>query len=173
MKKAINCLLLAILVFGSSAMAHAQGMASFVGSVVGTKASCVIKPESIDQIITLGQVADSTLLDNNGSGKSTPHTFSIDLEMCDISGVDTVTVTFNGQAGKDGRLAINGAASGVSIGIVDVNGNSVPVGVASQPFKIHDGNNTLMFSTYLQGDGNPRSIKVGDYQAISNFTVNQ
>lgn len=160
---------------GASAMALAQdqgsGRVAMTGSVISTQPPCVLAPDSMDQIFNLGQIADSALLANNGTGKSSPQAFSIRLDMCDVSVQDTVNVTFTGVPGKDGRLAITGMAAGASVGINDASGQALPIGMVSKSFKLQNGSNTLSFSTYLQGDGVPENIKPGDYYASVNFAL--
>ncbi|MGO3395310.1 MAG: fimbrial protein [Serratia proteamaculans] len=148
-----------------------HGKATMVGSIVSTQASCSISPESADQTINLGQVADTTLLAGNGSGQSTPSPFSINLENCEVSGSNSVNVTFSGMEGKDGRLGISGDASGASIAFTDGTGELIKLGHPSKSFTLQNGNNTLSFTAYLQGDGVSGNIKPGDYQAVADFTV--
>ncbi|WP_337047279.1 fimbrial protein [Serratia liquefaciens] len=160
-------------VMSSSCFAADQGHGnvSMVGSIVSTQASCSISPESADQTINLGQIADTVLLEANGSGKSTPRNFSINLENCDVGSGSSVNVTFSGMEGKDGRLGILGAASGASIAFADGTGELIKLGQPSKNFSLQSGNNTLPFALYLQGDGVPGKITSGDYHAVAEFTL--
>jgi type 1 fimbria pilin len=171
-KGLIAVLSLITLTFSSAAMAEGSGKVTVSGSIVKTQASCAIKPESVDQVIDLGQVADAMLLENNGNGKSTPQHFNIELEGCDVSGDNGVTVTFVGMEGKDGRLGITGTASGASIAFADGSGSVLELGKPSKSFALQNGNNSLPFTLYLQGDGVPGNIKPGDYQAVADFKLN-
>lgn len=148
-----------------------SGKVTMAGSIIGTQAPCIISPESIDQTVELGQVADVVLLESHGTGKSTPRQFPINLEQCEVTGNGAVSVTFNGMSGKDGRLAITGTASGASVAFTDDSGDVLRLGKPSKGFKLNEGSNTLRFSTYLQGDGAPENIKPGDYQAVTDFTL--
>lgn len=148
-----------------------HGKATMVGSIVSTQATCSISPESTDQTIAFGQIADTVLLEANGSGKSTPRNFTINLENCEVDTGSGVNVTFSGMEGKDGRLGISGVASGVSIAFTDGTGELIKLGHPSKTFSLQNGNNTLPFSVYLQGDGVPGNIKPGDYQAVADFTL--
>lgn len=129
------------------------------GSIIKTQTSCSLAPESLDQTIALGQVADAALLENNGSGKSVPQHFNIQLENCEVSAGNSVTVNFVGMEGKDGRLGITGTASGASIALTDGTGNVLELGKPSKSFSLQNGNNTLPFTVYLQGDGVPEIFK--------------
>ncbi|ALL40279.1 fimbria A protein [Serratia marcescens] len=148
-----------------------HGKATMVGSIVSTQASCSISPESVDQTIDLGQIADTVLLEANGSGKSTPRSFAINLENCEVGAGSSVSVTFSGMEGKDGRLGISGTASGASIAFTDGTGEVIKLGQPSKSFSLQNGNNILPFAVYLQGDGVPGNIKPGDYHAVADFTL--
>lgn len=154
-----------------SAADQGRGKVVMVGSIVSAQATCSISPESVDQVIDLGQVADTALLAGNGSGISTPHNFSINLEGCDATGNTSVNVTFVGLAGKNGRLGITGTASGASIAFADGSGEVIKLGEPSKSFALQNGNNTLPFTAYIQGDGVPGNIKTGEFEAVADFTV--
>jgi len=173
-KKLIIASLISLGMVSSTCIAAEQtnGKAAMVGSIVSTQPTCSISPESLDQTISFGQISDAVLLKENGSGKSTPRPFSIDLENCDVGGGNSVSVTFSGMEGKDGRLGISGAASGASIAFTDGTGEVIKLGQPSKIFSLQNGNNTLPFAVYLQGDGEPGNIKPGDYHAVADFTLN-
>ncbi|MEY0891412.1 type 1 fimbrial protein, partial [Providencia rettgeri] len=57
-----------------------HGKVNFKGSIID--APCSISPDSIDQTVELGSVADSTLA---SSGKSTARTFDVSLENCNAA----------------------------------------------------------------------------------------
>jgi type 1 fimbria pilin len=171
-KNLFAVLFLTTFAFSSAAMAEGSGRMTVSGSIIKTQTSCAIAPESIDQTVTLGQVADAALLENNGSGKSVPQHFNIRLEDCEVSGGNSVTVTFVGAEGKDGRLGITGSASGASVALTDGAGNVLELGKPSKNFSLQNGNNILPFTVYLQGDGVPGNIQAGDYQAAAGFMLN-
>ncbi|OCJ24494.1 fimbrial protein [Serratia sp. 14-2641] len=171
-KNLFAVLFLTTFAFSSAAMAEGSGRMTVSGSIIKTQTSCAIAPESIDQTVTLGQVADAALLENNGSGKSVPQHFNIRLEDCEVSGGNSVTVTFVGVEGKEGRLGITGTASGASVALADGSGNVLELGKPSKSISLQNGNNTLPFTVYLQGDGVPGNIQAGDYQAAAGFMLN-
>lgn len=170
-KNLFAVLFLTTFVFSSAVMAEGSGRMTVSGSIIKTQASCSLAPESIDQTVVLGQVADAALLENNGSGKSTVQRFNIQLENCEASAGNSVTVTFVGMEGKDGRLGITGTASGASVALTDGSGNVLELGKPSKIFSLQNGNNTLPFTVYLQGDGVPENIQAGDYQAAAGFML--
>ncbi|HCS09089.1 MAG TPA: fimbria A protein, partial [Pseudomonas sp.] len=98
-----------VLLAGSASIAHAAGAGSgtvtFEGAII--EAACSIKPESVDQTVSLGQVARSQLADG---GYADPEPFYIKLVGCDTSTLKTVTTTFTGaeSAAVPGALGIVG-----------------------------------------------------------------
>ncbi|WP_454889407.1 fimbrial protein [Serratia quinivorans] len=172
-KKLMAVSLISLAMVSSVCVAADQGhgQATITGSIVSTQPSCSLSPESVDQTIDFGQIADTVLLAGNGTGKSTSRNFSINLENCDVTGNNSVNVTFVGMAGKDGRLGIIGTARGASIAFADGSGEVIKLGEPSKSFSLQNGNNTLTFSAYLQGDGVPGNIQAGDYQAVADFAV--
>ncbi|EPL9180877.1 fimbrial protein [Serratia marcescens] len=164
-----------VLALGVSSTAFAadqgHGKVTFTGSIID--APCSITPESIDQTVELGQISKVALLDG---GKSTPRNFSIDLENCVFTGDDAknkVTVTFTGMesAANNGLLGITGTASGASVAITEGSGQVIALGQPTKEQALQNGNNTLSFAAYLQGDGASATITEGDFQAVADFTL--
>nr|WP_154325410.1 fimbrial protein [Pantoea sp. 201603H] len=170
-----KAILAAAVVFGMSSMAHAagegQGKVTFTGSIID--APCSITPESVDQTVDLGQISKVALQDG---GKSTPRNFSIDLENCAFgtpAAKNKVTVTFTGMesAAGNGLLGITGTASGASVAITSGDGQVITLGEATNEQTLQDGNNTLSFAAYMQGDGASATITEGDFQSVADFTL--
>lgn len=167
----LNKIMLAVsVVMGMSSFAHAadqgHGTVKFHGTVID--APCSINPDSDGQTVELGQISN-VALDNGGS--STPKTFQILLENCSIDTAKTVTTTFTGAAGKDGKLGITGDVSGAGIVLTNGNGSAIELGKASAPQSLQVGGptNTLEYSAYLQGDG--ASVNPGEFNSIADFTL--
>ncbi|AVN35465.1 fimbrial protein [Serratia marcescens] len=166
----------AVIAFGASSAAYADqghGTVTFTGSIID--APCSITPETVDQTVDLGQVSNVALKDG---GKSTPRQFSIDLENCELnsSGVgknNTVSVTFTGMesAADNGRLGITGTAQGASIAITDGAGQVIELGKPTKAQELQNGNNTLSFAAYLQGDNASAGVVPGDFQSVADFTL--
>ncbi|MEQ4694639.1 fimbrial protein [Providencia manganoxydans] len=169
-------IILATLISGAmsaSAMAApvdaGQGTVTFYGSII--EAACGIAPESTDQTVNLGQVASAQLA--NG-GTSRPVPFTIELVDCDTSIDSIADVTFTGGQNPDreGTLAIQGSAAGAGVVITGLNGKPVSLDGSEGAGKIalQDGDNSLMFSAYLQGNevGTPTP---GEFTALANFTM--
>lgn len=172
-------MLAAVIVFGASAVAHAavkdqgHGTVTFTGSIID--APCSITPETVDQTVDLGQVSNVALKDG---GKSTPRNFSIDLENCELTTDDegknnTVSLTFTGMesAADNGLLGITGTAQGASIAITDGAGQVIKLGEPTKAQTLQNGNNTLSFAAYLQGDNASAGVVPGDFQSVADFTL--
>lgn len=176
MSMTMNKTLLAIaVIFGMSSLAHAadqgHGKVTFTGSIID--APCSIAPESIDQTVELGQISNVALKDG---GMSKPKNFDIKLEGCSFgtpAAKNKVAVTFTGiesVAGK-GLLGITGGAKGASVAITDGTGTVIELGKPTKEHVLQDGNNTLTYAAYMQGDGAAATIVEGDFQAVTDFTL--
>lgn len=158
-------------------MAHAakdqgQGKVTFTGSIID--APCSISADSEDQTVKLGQVSNKALVDG---GVSETQSFEIKLLNCDVGTIKTVTTTFTGGAGAlPGSLGITGSAKGASIMLMsqqtDASGSSnIELGKPTAPQAIADGDTTLNFAAYLQGNGASATIVPGDFSAVANFAL--
>lgn len=170
-----KALLAAAVVLGMSSLAHAadqgHGKVTFTGSIID--APCSIAPESVDQTVELGQVSNAAL---QGSGKSTPKNFGITLENCSFgtpAAKNKVAVTFTGMesAAGNGLLGITGTAKGASVAITQADGQVIKLGTPTKEQALQDGNNTLSFAAYMQGDGASAAITEGEFQAVADFTL--
>lgn len=169
-------IILATLISGAmsaSAMAATvdagQGTVTFYGSIIN--APCGIAPESTDQTVNLGQVASAQLEDG---GTSRPVPFTIELIDCNAETQETAYVTFTGGVNPNlaDSLAIQGQASGAGVQITGLNGKPVKLDKSEgsqTEIKIQNGDNSLLFSAYLKGDGQP--IEPGEFTALANFTM--
>lgn len=146
-----------------------HGTVTFKGSIID--APCSITPDTVDQTVDLGEVSNVALEANSFTGTSTPKNFEIKLENCDVTTLKTVTTTFTGSEGAtSNHLGITGTASGASIAVTDGSGKEIELGKPTDAHALQAGNNTLMFSAYLQGDG-ASAIVPGDFTSIADFTL--
>ncbi|OUC37002.1 Fimbria A protein [Enterobacter sp. J49] len=161
----------AVVALGISSVAHANqgsGAVTFSGAIID--APCSISPDSVDQTVELGQVANSAL--KNG-GKSIMKQFTINLENCSIEeDKSNVSVTFTGVEDENqaGTLKINGSASGASVAITDKAGVLLPLGKASEAVAVAEGTNKLTFNAYLQGTS-ASAVVPGDFTAVADFQM--
>lgn len=169
-------MMVAVIALGVSSVAHAavkdqgHGKVTFTGSIID--APCSISPETIDQTISLGQISKVALKDG---GQSTPRNFSIDLENCEVGEKDKnkVSVTFTGMesVAGNGLLGITGTAKGASVAITDGSGKVIELGQATKAQQLQNGNNSLNFAAYMQGDGASAAVTEGEFQAVADFTL--
>jgi len=159
----------ASMVIGITSFAHAadqgSGTVTFHGSIID--APCSIDPGSVAQKIELGEISNVAL---DGGGSSTPVAFQILLKNCSIATASTVTATFTGAEGKNGKLGITGDASGAGIVLTNGDGSKVELGKPSNAQTIQDGDNTLSFAAYVQGDGES-AVVPGEFTGIADFTL--
>lgn len=165
----------AVLAFGTISAVQAadqgHGKVTFTGSIID--APCSIAPESVDQTVELGQVSNAALKDG---GKSTPKNFDIKLEDCSFgtpAAKNKVQVTFTGMESTagNGLLGITGTAKGASVAITQADGQVIALGKPTKEQALQDGNNTLNFAAYMQGDGASTVITEGAFQAVADFTL--
>lgn len=162
----IAAMIAGALVANANAADQGHGKVTFTGSIID--APCSISPDSIDQTVGLGQISDAALAD---SGTSVPRNFEIKLENCTDVTAKTVTTTFTGASGATtGSLGITGTAKGASIILTNGDGKQIELGKASDPHMLQNGNNTLLFSAYLQGDDGVTATP-GDFTAVADFTL--
>ncbi|WP_299999186.1 fimbrial protein [uncultured Cedecea sp.] len=182
MKKIILAALVSGVMATSAFAADNQGSGkvTFTGEIIS--APCSISPESIDQTVPLGQIANSALV---GGGTSPAQPFTIELEDCVLSSAtQTVSVAFTGtsSAFDDGLLGITGLAinapaeNNVAIQINDSNGERIDINdVASQQAvnTLQNGNNTLLYSAFVRGDtgATVENIPLGRFSGVTNFTL--
>ncbi|RNW08438.1 type 1 fimbrial protein [Serratia nematodiphila] len=167
-------MLAAAMVFGVSSLANAadqgHGKVTFSGSIID--APCSIAPDSLDQTVELGAISNVAL---KKGGKSTPRSFNIALENCELGeSTNSVKLTFSGakSAVDDNLLGITGTAKGAGIAITDGAGKDITLGTATAPQKLQDGSNTLTFAAYLQGDKASTTVIVpGEFQSVADFTL--
>ncbi|KMT53775.1 fimbrial protein [Pseudomonas fildesensis] len=159
------------LLVGSMSVAHAaDGTVTFLGSV--HSGACSIKPESVDQTVSLGAIAKHQLMDG---GRSESRNVFIELEGCDLTGLTdkTVTTTFTGAPSSvvPGALGTVGGAGGV--GIMMTHGSQpIVLGTATTPQVIAAGDNTLQFGAYVKGAVTATApIVPGNFSAVANFTL--
>ncbi|MFV9068879.1 fimbrial protein [Serratia fonticola] len=163
----------ATLMAGSAFAAdQGHGKINFKGSIID--APCSISPDSIDQTVDLGQISNVALVDG---GKSTPRSFDIALENCDLTNVTSgVKLTFSGAAASfdtaNKTLGIVGTGAGAGVQITNGSGNVMTLGTATPFQQIQNGNNTLRFAAYLVGNGEGLStITAGEFSSVADFTL--
>ncbi|MEG2734522.1 MAG: type 1 fimbrial protein [Hafnia sp.] len=168
-------LLAAVITLSTISMANAadegHGKITFTGSIVDSP--CSISPDSNEQTVELGQISNAALQDG---GKSKPRNFDIKLENCafgDPVAKNKVSVTFTGMesVAGNGLLGISGTAKGASVAITQANGEMIVLGQPTTERTVTNGNNTLSFAAYVQGDGASSTITEGEFQSVADFNL--
>ena len=146
-----------------------RGTVTFYGSIID--APCSISPESSNQEVYLGQVAAHSL---DNKGRSTPETFTINLENCalDEDKNNTISITFGGAnlAADPELLGIAGSASGAGVAIASATGEQIELGKKTLVQNMIEGPNTLLFSAWLQGLSSG-DVVPGEFTSIADFTM--
>ncbi|RKS85116.1 type 1 fimbria pilin [Orbus hercynius] len=143
-----------------------SGSVKFTGSIIS--GACSIAPGSVEQTVELGSI-NKAVLENKGS--SNPRAFTIELEDCDTTVANSVSITFSGNANTiDTTLLGISSSAGAAIQITDSNGTPIKLGEKTgETHKLQDGSNTLLFSAYVKGVGD--DINEGAFESISNFVL--
>ncbi|MBS0861597.1 fimbrial protein [Providencia rettgeri] len=173
MKKILLATLITGVMSASALAADAgNGKVTFMGAIID--APCSISPDSVDQTVELGQVSNMALADG---GKSTPRTFEIALENCDVTNLTNgVSLTFTGAAAtfdsNNKTLGIVGTGAGAGVQITSGSGEVVTLGTPTAFQQLQNGSNTLLLSAYLMGNGGGvATITPGDFSAVADFTL--
>ncbi|MDM5067225.1 type 1 fimbrial protein [Aeromonas salmonicida] len=172
MKKTVISSVMMMFMFSAAAFAADQGhgVIKFVGAIID--APCSIAPESVDQTIQMGQIANS-MLENQGEGPLRP--FEIHLEGCSIDTAKTATITFNGipDDTEKKHLAINGFAKGAAIAMVSqLDGSDVVLGTPTKAMSLVQGDNHLKFGAKLVSNvKSGEKATPGEFTATSDFIM--
>ncbi|MBM7016684.1 fimbrial protein [Enterobacter cloacae] len=151
---------------GTTVGGQGHGTVHFKGEIID--APCSIAQESVDQTVELGQVSSAAL--KNG-GTSTPVSFSIDLQNCDISTIKTVTATWSGTPDTNLQTAwgISGTASGAAIILRDASEKEISLGQETSPTTLTADNTTIAMSAFLKGDGN--TVVPGAFTGVADYVL--
>lgn len=150
-----------------------SGKVTFNGEIIN--APCSVAPESVDQVVEMGQISTKELA---GGGESNSKPFSIKLLNCEISdkAEDAVKVTFSGAKDpvEPTLLVIGGGdAAGAGIKMTAPGGAPIELGTPTAAFGLVNGDNELTFSAVLKGykDQTDNPLKAGAFTAVTNFTL--
>ncbi|HEH9401409.1 TPA: type 1 fimbrial protein [Aeromonas sobria] len=150
-----------------------SGKVTFNGEIIN--APCSVAPESVDQVVEMGQISTKELV-KGGESNSKP--FSIKLLNCEISDKeDTVKVTFSGiKDPVEPSLLVIGGGQAAGAGIkmtAPGTGAAIVLGEPTAAFGLVNGDNELPFSAVLQGysDQTANPLKAGAFTAVTNFTL--
>jgi type 1 fimbria pilin len=145
-----------------------HGTIKFVGAIID--APCSIAPESVDQTVQMGEIANS-LLKANGATPLRP--FEIHLEACDITTALNATITFDGIPSDSTKssLALNGGGSGGAIALVNKStGEDIVLGSPTKVANLVNGDNHLKFGAKVISVKDA-AIITGEFDATSDFIM--
>lgn len=151
-------------------VSQGSGTINFAGKIIDAPCSITTGDDST-QTVDLGEVSKTAL--ENGQ-TSTPKTFSIKLEQCDVTtaGLSSVSATFTGakDANDASMLGITGDAKGAGIVLTDGASQPIKLGSESSAQTIQNGSNTMTFSAYLKNDG-ASAVVPGSFTSTADFTL--
>lgn len=167
----------------TQAAEQGHGKVTFKGEIVD--APCSIAPESVDQVVYLGQISNSSLF---AQGESTPKPFTIELEDCDFDSSaynNDVSITFSGSTVDLGNsitalgvTGFGGDENAANVGIIissAAENKAIEFGAEQNINDIlQPGYNTLNYSAYLKTNSGITSVNqvpLGEFQGITNFTL--
>lgn len=145
-----------------------HGTVHFKGEIID--APCSISPESADQTVDLGQVSNSALKDG---GESSPVSFNIKLQNCDISTYQTVTATWSGTENTEqaGTWGITGSASGAGIVLRDASERQLVLGQETAATTLTANDTNIAMSAFLKGNGSSSTIVPGSFTSTADFVL--
>ncbi|EOC0416705.1 type 1 fimbrial protein [Cronobacter malonaticus] len=143
----------------------------FSGTLVSEP--CNLDPQTSDIVVDFDSIVDKYLYANTRT-KSIP--FVIKLTNCDISLGSKVTLTFKGSENTalPGLLAVTGTATGIAIGMEDIDGRALPFNQPTPEYTLAQGTNTFTLGAYVQGEPlaiTQQTIAEGDFTAIATFEL--
>ncbi|HAT4913349.1 TPA: fimbrial protein [Serratia marcescens] len=167
-------LLLALVVASPTAIAaDEENNVHFHGALVAEP--CVVSPGDEDIRLDFGTVIDKYLYLNT---RTLGQAFEIHLEECDLSLVNTVTVTFRGteSLALPGLLAIDGSseATGIAVGLETQEARPLAINTESDKFLLREGGNVIVLKAYVQGEPKAitgKAIGHGPFSAVATFSL--
>ncbi|MGK3141810.1 fimbrial protein [Pantoea sp. C2G6] len=144
----------------------------FSGNLVADP--CELDPTTQNIEVDFGEIVDKYFYINQRV-HSKP--FVVRLLECDLSLGSTVSLTFTGTADSElnDMLAVTGSASGVAIGMEDIEGKILPFNQPTPVFALTAGTTELTLMAYVQARPSAiqnHTIVRGEFNATANFTLN-
>lgn len=151
-----------------SAAAH-DGTINIDGSI--EEPGCTISPDSVNQTISLGNIASSQL--SQPGETSLPITFKISFEHCS-SVTKTLALRFNGTSDSTNPdlVAIDsdpGAASGIAIAIKDSTSHLLPINTSTGTYSTPYSYGSLTY--YAQYMATKSNVTAGTANATVTFSM--
>lgn len=158
---------------GASSPVVAEPNMRLYGALVADP--CIIPPGDEDIQLEFGNIVDKYLYQNM---RTPGHSFEIRLSDCDLSLVNTVSVTFEGaeSTALPGLLALDGGseATGIAIGLETPESQPLPLNQASDKYTLQAGNNVIALRAYVRGEPEAitnKAIGHGAFNAVATFSL--
>ncbi|WP_455871726.1 fimbrial protein [Serratia proteamaculans] len=158
---------------GALAASPPQLSVEYRGNLVAEP--CTLLPENESIMVDFGTLVDKYLYLNTRT-QGAP--FQLQLTDCDLSLGKSLKVTFSGteSVALPGLLALTAGsqASGIAIGMETVQGEPLPLNVASGKYPLQDGNTVIRLQAYIQGEPDALADKTlgrGAFHAIATFNL--
>lgn len=152
---------------GTNVGGQGHGTVHFKGEIIDSP--CSIAPESADQTVDLGQISSSQLKNN---GVSTPVSFDIQLQNCDIETYKTVTAVWSGTPDTNAPeyWGITGTAEGASIVLRDASAKEIKLGEETAATTLTADNTSIAMSAFLKGNG--KNVVPGSFTGVADYVLN-
>ncbi|HEK1094870.1 TPA: type 1 fimbrial protein [Proteus mirabilis] len=136
---------------------------------------CNLVMEDTSLVVDFGTIIDKYLYINN---RTHPKEFKIRLSDCVLAPDQGVRIGFIGTENSNlpGFLALDSGSSAnhIGVGIQDDRGNFLPINKLASYYPLHNGFNTLTFSSYIEAEYNAiveKKIGLGTFTATAVFIL--
>lgn len=143
------------------------------GALVSEPCSIVAGEENMK--LDFGTVIDKYLYLNQ---RTHGQRLELHLENCDLSLGNTVRMRFSGTENTHlpGFLAVDASsqASGIAIGLENLEGKALPVNLIGQKYPLVAGSSVIAVKAYIQGEPealNNSALKLGTFNATAIFNL--
>ena len=137
---------------------------------------CSIVPGDEKKEVFVGHIGPAFLYENVRTAGTD---FALRLEHCDISALDSVSITFSGQEDTElpGHLALDTfcTARGVAIGLETPTGKPLPLFSESDIYPLANGTSAINLRAFVRASSRAiakREIKAGSINATATFILN-
>jgi len=159
-----------LLMFSCRVMAIDNNL-SFSGTLVSEP--CELDPTTTDLTVDFQSVIEKSLYSDT---RTTSIPFTIRLINCDVSLSSLVTLTFKGTESSKlpGFLATTGAATGIAVGMEQLDGTLLPFNKPTPAVSLTSGVNSITLNAFVEGEPDAidgKSITPGTFSASATFEM--
>ncbi|RAU36575.1 fimbrial protein [Enterobacter sp. RIT418] len=174
MKTVLHCLSYLIALYAlAPAITHAHDGTVYINGKINEH-TCTISLDSQKLIVKMGTEQNHFFTQAGDGGAY--HPFAINLESCATS-KDTLSITFEGTPdnANPSLLAITTeatSATGVAVGIFDINKTPIVLGDASASISLSGNDDTVTFHFFARYIATRSTVTTGTANAASTFILN-